>query len=88
MGPTSVIQAVFIITPSFPETVHAACTLAAEVLVHLDLPVQKLDGLLVVFAITVVQDGRLPDGHSDDRTVLVGTWRPEPIPGLRWSKQN
>lgn len=76
------------ITSSFPETVHAESTLAAEILVHLNFPVHELYGLLVVFTVAVVQDGRLSNGHADHRAVLVGTRRPEPVPGLRWSEQN
>lgn len=54
----------------------------------MNLPVQELAGLLVVFAVAVVQDGRLTDSHADDRAVLVGARCPEPVPRLGWSEQN
>lgn len=63
-------------------------TLAAEVIIQLNLPIQELDRLLVIFTVAVIQDGRLPDGHPDNRAMLVGTRCPEPVPGLRWSEQN
>lgn len=76
------------IASSFAQTVHAAGSLAAEVLVHLNLAIQELAGLLVVVAVAVVQDGSLSDGHADDRAVLVSAGCPEPVPGLGWSEQD
>lgn len=73
---------------TFSQTVHAASSLAAEVFIHLDLPIQQLAGLLIIIAVTVIQDGRLTDGHANDRAVLVGASCPEPVPGLGWSEQN
>lgn len=72
----------------FPQTVHAASSLTAHVIVQMNLPVQQLSRLLVLLAVAVVQDGRLADGHADDRGVLEGSGATETVTTLRGSQQN
>lgn len=72
----------------FPQTVHAVGPLAAQVIFQMCFPIQQMSRLLVLFTIAVVKDGRLADGHANDRAVLERSGPAEAVPGLRRAQEN